>query len=139
MEKKQTTRNSAQRKLIMELMRDNYSHPTADEVYYLARENDSRISRGTVYRNLNLLCELGELRKITMPRGADHFDNTTKNHYHFYCRACRRVFDLPIEYNEALNRTPAGMDGFSVEWHRVLFAGLCPQCNINNIGGIESD
>lgn len=139
MEKCSKTRLTAQRKLVMELMRDNFSHPTADEVYYLARERDSHISRGTVYRNLNILSEAGELRKITMPRGADHFDNTTKNHYHFYCRVCKRVFDVPIPYNEELNLTPEGMEGFITEWHRVLFAGLCPQCNKNNMGGIQSD
>ncbi len=139
MEKNDRTRSTAQRRLIMELMRDNYSHPTADEVYDLARERDSRISRGTVYRNLNFLAQTGDIRKITMPRGADYFDNTTKNHYHFYCRVCKRVFDVPVAYNEALNATPDGMGGFAVEWHRILFAGLCPQCNNKNAGGIQSD
>ncbi len=61
------TRNSNQRKIIMEIMKDNYTHPTADEIYEQARLVDVHISRGTVYRNLGLLSETGEILKISVP------------------------------------------------------------------------
>lgn len=138
MERERQTRNSAQRKLVLELMSGNRSHPTADEVYELARKSYPHISRGTVYRNLNLLAQAGEIRRITMPQGADHYDSTVKNHYHFFCRRCERVFDVSMAYNEALNSAQEGMEDFKIEWHRVLFAGLCPQCN-NKSGGMKDD
>lgn len=121
-------RNSQQRNLIASLMKDNYKHPTADEVYEMAREKDPHISRGTVYRNLNMLAEMGEINKLTMPKGPDHFDCEGKNHYHFLCRCCYKVFDTPLKYNETLNHTPDAMAGFETEWHRLLLVGRCPEC-----------
>jgi Fur family ferric uptake transcriptional regulator len=122
------TRKSPQRSLVLSLLKNNYSHPTADEIYELARAKDPKISRGTVYRNLNLLAELGEIRKLPMPSGPDHFDCNLESHYHFLCRRCSRVFDTPLAYNEALNQTPDAMPGFQTEWHRLLLVGLCPSC-----------
>lgn len=122
------TRNTAQKKLIMELMRDNHTHPTADELYETARAHDAHISRGTVYRNLNQLDEASELRKLPMPMGPDHFDCRLDNHYHFLCRSCLKVFDTELEYEDALNSVPQGLDGFITEWHRLILVGLCAEC-----------
>ena len=122
------TRNTAQKKLIMELMRDNHTHPTADALYDAARERDTHISRGTVYRNLNQLDESNELRKLQMPMGCDHFDCRLDNHYHFMCRNCLGVFDTELEYKDELNDVPPGLDGFVTEWHRLILVGLCAEC-----------
>jgi len=61
-------------------MENNYSHPTADEVYEMARKGNPNISRGTVYRNLNLLAENGEIARLNMPIGPDHYDCQTPHH-----------------------------------------------------------
>lgn len=123
-------RNSAQRTLILNLMDGNKSHPTADEIYEEARKADPHISRGTVYRNLNLLVENGLLLKIPVPDGADHFDSTLKAHYHFYCRKCNRVFDAPIFRPTAVMAAQKKMEeeGFKAITHSIVFEGLCPDC-----------
>ena len=129
------SRNTNQRKLILELMTENYSHPTADEIYELARKSDSHISRGTVYRNLNFLAEDGNILKISVPDGADHFDSTTKEHYHFHCLECGKMYDVPdsvsVEMKEAVREME--LEGFLVEGHNLIFTGICPSCkNIKN-------
>ena len=121
-------RNTRQRELIISLMRENYDHPTADEIYVLARKADPQISRGTVYRNLNLLAERGAIRRLDVIGGADHYDCRLKDHYHFVCRCCHKVFDTPIPYEDSFNRTPEPMEGFKTEWHHLLLVGLCPSC-----------
>ena len=121
-------RNTQQKRLILELMADNHSHPTADELYELARLRAPHISPGTVYRNLNALDEAGELRRLSMPDGPDHFDCRLDDHYHFFCRRCRRVADTPLDYKEALNAPVPGMPGYVTEWHRLILVGLCPSC-----------
>ena len=124
-------RNSAQRSLILNLMKGNKSHPTADEIYDAARKADPHISRGTVYRNLNFLVEKGELLRISLPDGADHFDSTLMEHYHFHCRKCNRVFDVP-EFSPAevlsAEKKMAGL-GFKSLTHSIVFQGLCPDCS----------
>ena len=124
----QQTRTTAQRKLIMALMENNYAHPTADEVFEQARALDAHISRGTVYRNLNLLSEQGRIRRLQMPEGPDHYDCMLENHYHFFCRACHRVFDTKLPYNERFNLESPGLPGFMTEGHRLILTGLCPDC-----------
>ena len=55
---------SKQREEIINILKESYAHPTAEEVYLLAKEKNPSISRGTVYRNLNFLVEKGEIIKM---------------------------------------------------------------------------
>jgi Fur family peroxide stress response transcriptional regulator len=71
-------------------------HPTAMDVYLSARCIDPHISLGTVYRNLNNLVLLGEIKKITMPDKTDRFDATISEHHHVFCTHCRQVFDVDV-------------------------------------------
>ena len=57
-------RNTKQRKLVLDAVRQSYNHPTADEIYNVVRAQDDKISRGTVYRNLNLLADAGSVEKV---------------------------------------------------------------------------
>ena len=59
-----TRRNSRQRTLVYQVVKDSHSHPNAEEVYLLVRRQLPDISLGTVYRNLNLLADIGEAIKI---------------------------------------------------------------------------
>lgn len=68
-------RNTKQRKLVLDAVRQSYNHPTADEIYNAVRAQDDKISRGTVYRNLNLLADAGEILSIKTP-GGSRFDRT---------------------------------------------------------------
>lgn len=63
-------RNTKQRKLVLDAVRQSYNHPTADEIYNAVRAQDDKISRGTVYRNLNLLADAGEILSIKTPGAA---------------------------------------------------------------------
>lgn len=124
-------RNSNQRKIILEIMKDNFTHPTADEIYEKARTIDAHISRGTVYRNLGFLSETGEILKISVPNGSDHYDSRLNEHYHFCCSNCGKMYDVPgtINVETEMVSTEMAKDGFSVNAHNLIFTGLCPKCN----------
>ncbi|MEG1190510.1 MAG: transcriptional repressor [Oscillospiraceae bacterium] len=123
-----TLRNTPQRQLVLETVRSNTNHPTADEIYDLARERDPLISKGTVYRNLNLLYSLNEIQKLSMPYGPDHYDFNLAKHYHFICRSCCKVVDAELSYEDSFNNVEADLPGYKTEWHRLVFVGLCPEC-----------
>ncbi|MCR5725110.1 MAG: transcriptional repressor [Treponema sp.] len=125
-------RNSAQRTLILNIMDGNKSHPTADEIYETARKSDPHISRGTVYRNLNLLVETGALLRIPVPDGADHYDSTLVEHYHFFCKKCNKVLDVPEFYPSEVISAEEKMTqlGFKSITHAIVFEGLCPDCSL---------
>ena len=66
-------RYSKQRESIKKYLCGREDHPTADMIYTSIREEYPNISLGTIYRNLSLLVEIGEIQKITTD-GADRFD-----------------------------------------------------------------
>ena len=61
---------SRQREAIKDYLSSVTTHPTADTVYMHIKEEFPNISLGTVYRNLNLLADIGEAIKITTPMAA---------------------------------------------------------------------
>lgn len=65
---------SQQRNCIMNIVVSNPVHPTAEQVYDIARRSYPKISLGTVYRNLNQLAEHGILKKICSSYGSVRFD-----------------------------------------------------------------
>lgn len=119
---------SRQRAAIKEFLMGRYDHPTADVVYENIKLIYPNISLGTVYRNLSLLSDIGEIQKLSHFGGADRFDARTDPHCHFTCTRCGRVTDLDDEkILQALRK--AGED-FSGEIHSYTaeFSGLCEDC-----------
>ncbi len=120
-------RNTTQRQLVLKVVNESKDHPTADKIYERARQVDPSISVGTVYRNLNLLSQLGEILHLTVPTGPDHYDFNLRDHYHFFCRRCHRVEDMK-QADIAINVNAALMPGYRLEGHKLIFFGLCPAC-----------
>ena len=85
---------SRQRESIKEFLRSRTDHPTADTVYENLRQIYPNISLGTVYRNLSLLSDIGEIRKLTNFGSADRYDGRVAPHSHFMCTRCNRVIDM---------------------------------------------
>ena len=82
---------SRQREAIKQYLASTCEHPTADTVYMNIRGTYPNISLGTVYRNLNLLAEQGEIIKINCQDGSDRFDANVMPHYHFLCNECGKI------------------------------------------------
>ena len=82
------TRNTIQRALVLEAVRRFAGHGTAEELYQAVAQRYPHISKGTVYRNLQRLCELGEIRRVEVPDGADRYDRILEDHYHVRCDGC---------------------------------------------------
>lgn len=119
---------SRQRESIKEYLAHTKEHPTADTVYQNLRTIYPNISLGTVYRNLNLLSEQGEILKLSCGDGRDRFDATITPHYHFLCRECNGVYDLEMNDIEHINIIAgANFDG-EIEGHSTFFYGKCASC-----------
>ena len=74
---------SRQREVIKDFLCTRKDHPTADVVYMNVRQQFPNISLGTVYRNLTLLSDMGEIIRLRVGDGVDHFDADTSPHNHF--------------------------------------------------------
>lgn len=123
-----TLKYSRQRESIKEYLNSTCEHPTADTVYLHVKQEYPNISLGTVYRNLNLLADLGEAVKITTAHGGDRFDGHTHPHYHFCCTTCGSVIDLDLDELHCVNKeAEKNFDGI-IESHTMMFFGTCSDC-----------
>ena len=122
-------RMTRQRQIILEELRTVDSHPSADEVYEMVRKRLPRISLGTVYRNLEILSELGEIQKLELGGDLKRFDRKPNKHYHIRCMNCGRVDDAPIAPLNQVEDELYGTTVFTIIGHRLEFEGLCPRCS----------
>ena len=121
---------SRQREAIKNYLMATKEHPTADEVYMNVKQEFPNISLGTVYRNLNLLTDIGEAIKISTPNGGDRFDGKLEPHNHFLCTKCGRLLDLELDMQsiDEVNRLAAeNFDGV-ITSSSTLFYGECSDC-----------
>ena len=112
---------SKQRELILKTLQENVIHPTADEIYNIARKEMPSLSLATVYRNLNQLAENNVIRKIESLDGSVHFDHNLCNHYHFICTKCHKVYDVPYDVAPDLADKVLAKTGLLVENFDISF------------------
>lgn len=120
-------RDTKQRRLVLQVVQERRDHPTADTIYEAVRARDSRVSRGTVYRNLHLLSEEGDVYHVRAP-GADRFDLRTDPHDHIICIRCKKVVDAPETRLLSLDAEVATATGYRILCHQTIYEGLCPDC-----------
>lgn len=121
-------RMTRQRMVILEELRRVNDHPSADEIYERVRERLPRISLGTVYRNLEILTELGEIQTLELSGSIRRFDGVAAKHYHIRCVQCGRVDDAPIAPLNQLENELYGSTVYTIIGHRLEFTGMCPEC-----------
>ena len=121
-------RMTKQRKKILQVLREADCHPTADWIYDQVKEEIPNISLGTVYRNLNVLKEMGEIMELNYGSDYSRFDGNPENHYHFNCMECGAVEDVDMEVEEAMNQHAAERVNGKVNHHRTEFFGRCEEC-----------
>lgn len=121
-------RVTRQRQVLLDELCKLYTHPTADELYQIARKRLPRISLGTVYRNLELMSEHGMIQKLEVGGTQKRFDGNAAPHYHVRCAQCGRVDDLSLPLDMDLERQAQQHTEFAVMRHSLEFTGWCPEC-----------
>lgn len=121
-------KHSRQRAMIKEFLMTRKDHPTADVVYMNVRQQNPNISLGTVYRNLTLLSDIGEIQKLRVGDGVDHFDADISPHNHFVCSECGSVIDLDMDSIEDINKIAAKRFDGQITGHVTYFYGTCGNC-----------
>ena len=119
---------SRQRESIKRFLMSRYDHPTADTIYLHLREVCPNVSLETVYRNLSLLTELGEIIKITTD-GPDRFDGNVKPHSHFLCRKCHSLLDVHLDNESFIDQQAQKNFPGTIDGHSILYYGICSDCS----------
>ena len=110
------------------MIRGTDCHPTAAWVYEEMKRVFTNLSKGTVYRNINILVDQQLIQRIEAGSSSDRFDGNVEPHFHFFCKSCSAVEDLPLKPIKELKSIATSLPGYSVENYRIDFQGLCPKC-----------
>ena len=100
-------------------------HLTADQVLERASAELPEIARATVYNTLNELARAGILRRLDGHAPVLFDGNPDREHHHFRCTGCGRLFDVEPS---GLGRLEVGAAGFEVERTQITFEGRCAEC-----------
>jgi len=124
---------SKQREEIIEVLKEAYDHPTAEQIYERVREKKSTSSRGTVYRNLKNLVEKNKIIKISIPDAPDRYDYIRQDHSHIICLECKKVIDFEYNFkNETLKKLIKSQTEINPDMKTLTISGICKNCQMAN-------
>ena len=126
-------RKTPQRMAILEYLKGNTSHPSAEDIYAAVSRRFPAMSVATVYNTLNTLREHRGVLELTIEAGRKRFDPNPKPHNHMICTVCGRIEDINQSF--ALELSAEAMLGFRLTGTHVDFYGVCPSCNENKTNG----
>lgn len=122
-------RATAQRQLLLELLREAGGHLNADELYQRARHKQPSLSLSTVYRSLKLFKELGLVEEHQFDGARRHYETKPKTrHHHLVCLGCGRIVEFRCPTTERLKAKIGRKEGFEISQAEVRLAGYCPDC-----------
>jgi Fur family peroxide stress response transcriptional regulator len=118
-----------QRLAIIRALLSSPAHPTADTVYETVRREHPHMSRATVHRTLEVLCDAGEARKVTLLHDSARYDGNVAPHHHVVCVHCHRIADVSIpDADERLLSACESIGDFQVLGASVEIQAVCADC-----------
>ncbi|MBV9805155.1 MAG: transcriptional repressor [Solirubrobacterales bacterium] len=121
-------RVTSQRLMILRALRRHVCHLTASQIYNAVREELPGTSAPTIYATLELLVELGLIRRLDVGLGVARYDARTDPHQHMVCRCCGTVEDLEGEVDLSVPVGLARSAGFQPDRAELVLTGLCVRC-----------
>ena len=124
-------RLTPQRMAVCKLLTESDEHPSAAMIYEELHPQFQSLSLATVYNTLDMLVRLGAVN-VLGHAGDDHvhYDAELEPHVNLACISCHRIVDIPSEHIHHLNSEISQASGYKLLGSRVLYYGLCPECQM---------
>jgi len=121
-----------QRAIILDYLKKNHNHPSVEEIFGFVKKKLPRISKKTVYSNLQFLCNEGLIQDVRV-KGVQRYEPQSNPHYHLICRKCGKILDIQSEelLSHAMN-VGKTLRNFFVESTDINFYGMCKKCKEGN-------
>lgn len=122
-------RLTPQRKLILDVIRRAGGHITIEQIYREVRAQNSRLNRATVYRNLDVLCDLRLVVAADIGAGTWVYESAgAQPHHHLICRACGAIEQIANGEIDGLFRQIDQRYHFAIDMDHMALFGLCARC-----------
>jgi Fur family ferric uptake transcriptional regulator len=123
---------TAQRTLLLELLRRSSGHVDADELYRRARKKNPRISLSTVYRNLQLFKKLELVDERHFDEEHHHYEvKSGEEHQHLLCICCGKVVEFDYPASRKFKKDVGQKYDFHITGVEIHMTGLCSDCRKN--------
>jgi len=127
---------TAQRRLLLDLIRDAEGHLDAKELYQRARAIDESIGSATVYRSLNLFKQLGLVDERRLGKLRCYYEiKQSPEHQHLLCQGCGKVIEFQNPHFQKLIEAVQREHGFKITKAELYLEGYCPNCEEKEKGG----
>ena len=124
----QPRRNTTQKRAILQSVTELGCHPTAVQIYTDVRKTMPGTSLSTVYRNLGILADQGQIKAVKGAGSEIHYDHNTGAHNHIECTVCGRICDVHANPLEIDTLDPETVSNFIVLEVHMNILGICPEC-----------
>ena len=122
-------RVTAQRALLLELIRQGKKHLDAEELYRRAKKKQPRLSLSTVYRTLQLFKQLGLVEEHHFDEAHHHYEAKSQvEHHHLVCLSCGKIIECECPQTRRIKRDVGSGYGFDILRAEVRLEGLCQEC-----------
>lgn len=129
-------RRTKQRDIILKVLTDTKSHPTAEWIFNAVRKELSSISLGTVYRNLRHLISIGKVVEYNCQGDTSRFDANINRHYHVTCCKCKKMIDIEpgyipkteLDHLKQIKKIVEAKTSFQINAQCMGFYGTCHEC-----------
>jgi Fe2+ or Zn2+ uptake regulation protein len=121
-------RVTSQRVLVHRALQELDRHVTADELLDAVSERLPSVSLPTIYATLDLLEELGMVRRVQRS-GTTLFDPRKDSHHHLICAVCGSIEDLDSDLETRQLERAASRHGFAPQRIEAVVHGVCASCH----------
>ncbi len=115
-----------QRLAILNYLKGNKSHPSAEDIYKTVLKQYPTMSFATVYNTLDALKNKQNIQELKIDSGKKRYDPDISQHHHLICMKCRKILD--IHRNFKLDVPEELTHGFELTGNSIEFFGVCRKC-----------
>lgn len=131
--KKTKQYQTVHQQVILDALKQNHIHPSAQQLFQLVKEKIPNISFATVYRQLTNLALAGKIKEISpSPRQSARYDAVLEPHQHFICRSCAQIFNISspeaIDFADKIKDSLGSKFKHQTDEVRIELLGVCDKC-----------
>ena len=121
-------RLTLQRQMILDAVRRAADHVTPEDVYRRVHRRNPAVSRATIYRTLDFLCEMRLIHALYWGGQMYYEIAGGEPHHHLVCRACGGMIECEHDLMQILFNAVEKKHHFTIDMDHVALFGLCRQC-----------
>ena len=118
-------RNTSQRKIVYDSLAI-LGHASTESLIEFIQMHRKDISLATIYRNISILLEDEQFKRVKV-EGKDVLETIKKEHSHFVCKDCKKIFDVHFDKTETLSKLQK-KSMHQIQTCDIVFYGLCQNC-----------